>query len=208
MTILGLSELFNDQTNKMTVEEMMEAARAIHLSAKKYFELLENLLEWSRDQYGLNVAECEDILLVPFVHDFLKLNMEATAKKEIGITCSIPEGLTVYTNRHILHTVFRNLVSNAVKFTHNGGEITISAKENNGHPAEISIRDTGIGMNSDQADNLFKPMAKTSRKGTLGEETIGLGLIICKFFIEKQGGSLRIESAPGKGSAFHFTMGK
>ena len=208
MTILGMSELFIDQTNEMTNSEMMEAARAIHFSAKNYFELLENLLVWSRSQNGLNVMECENILLVSFVNDFLRVNTETAAEKEIVITCDIPGGLTVYTIRHILQAVFRNIVANAVKFTHRGGAITISAKQLPGHPAEISIRDNGIGMSSKLADNLFSPGAKTSRKGTLGEESMGLGLMLCKFFIENQGGWLRIESAPGMGTAFHFTLGK
>ena len=106
----------------------------------------------------------------------------------------------------MLQTVIRNLVSNAVKFTPKGGKISLSAKVSDDKNVEISIKDSGIGMNLAMVDNLFRLHDQTNRKGTEGEPSTGLGLIICKDFIEKHGGKLWVESEEGKGSEFYFTI--
>ena len=106
----------------------------------------------------------------------------------------------------MLSTVLRNLVANAIKFSQRGGRIILVAKPVNGNLVEISIRDTGIGMNQTMVDNLFRLDEQTNRKGTEGEPTTGLGLIICKEFIEKHGGQLWVESEECQGSTFYFSL--
>jgi signal transduction histidine kinase len=106
----------------------------------------------------------------------------------------------------MLQAIIRNLVSNATKFTPKGGQITISARSDLYHLVEISINDNGIGMSSSIVDGLFRLDVNTSRKGTEGEASTGLGLIICKEFVEKNGGNLWVESQMGKGSTFYFTI--
>jgi len=114
--------------------------------------------------------------------------------------------LSVFSDKNMLDSILRNLVSNAVKFTPRGGRITVSAQSVSSKMVEISIMDTGIGMNKEMITNLFRLDANTNRKGTEGEYSTGLGLVICKDFIEKQGGKLLIESEEGKGSIFSFSL--
>jgi len=106
----------------------------------------------------------------------------------------------------MLGSILRNLASNAVKFTVKGGSVTIAVIRMPGNSVEITVSDTGIGMNGEIVDSLFRPDLQTSRKGTDGEPSTGLGLIICKEFIEKHGGKLQVESEEGKGSVFSFTL--
>jgi len=134
------------------------------------------------------------------------LILEAAKGKEIAISYDIPEDLSVFADRNMLESIIRNLSSNAVKFTPKGGSVYVSAKSMPDNSVEISIKDTGIGMGKDITDNLFRLDIDTSRKGTEDELSTGLGLIICKDFIEKHGGKLRVESEEGKGSTFYFTI--
>ena len=112
----------------------------------------------------------------------------------------------VYADSIIVQTIIRNIISNAVKFTPKGGHIIISANYSSGNNVQISIRDNGIGMNNNLKNNLFSLDVNTSRKGTDGELSSGLGLILCKEFIEKHDGKLWVESEEGKGSCFYFTL--
>ncbi|MEI7501616.1 MAG: ATP-binding protein, partial [Bacteroidota bacterium] len=106
----------------------------------------------------------------------------------------------------MVESLIRNLISNAVKFTPKGGRITVSANKIEGNFIEIAVRDTGIGMKKELMSKLFKLDEHTGRKGTEGESSSGLGLIICKDFVEKHGGKIWAESEEGKGSTFYFTI--
>ena len=117
-----------------------------------------------------------------------------------------PVDLVVVADVHMIETVIRNLVSNAVKFTPKRGRITVLAKRSDEDIIEISVCDTGIGINLDLRGKMFRINEQINRKGTEGEPSTGLGLIICKDFIEKHGGKLWLESAEGKGSTFYFTL--
>lgn len=130
---------------------------------------------------------------------------DAADNKEILISYAVPEDLKVFTDGNMLGGILRNLVTNAVKFTFKGGIILISAKSIPGNFVEISVSDTGIGMSTALIDDLFRLDVNTGRKGAYGEYSTGLGLMICKDFIEKNGG-LFIESDEGKGSDFKFTV--
>ena len=114
----------------------------------------------------------------------------------------------VHTDTNILDGIIRNLTNNAVKFTPRGGRIIVSAKSVSEISIEISIRDNGIGMNQQMVDNLFRLDFNTGRKGTEGESSTGMGLIICKDLIGKIGGELQVQSEVGKGSEFKFTIPK
>lgn len=135
----------------------------------------------------------------------IALLMDSANKKEIEINFDIPEDLKVYADENMLGGILRNLTSNAVKFTPKGGKVFISAKSLD-NAVECSVSDTGIGMNQEMKENLFKIDVNTSRKGTEKETSTGLGLIICREFIDKHGGKLWVESEQGKGSTFHFTL--
>ena len=126
--------------------------------------------------------------------------------KEIGISVEIPERLIVFSDWYMINSVIRNLVNNAIKFTPEGGNIKVSAKSEGTNRIAVSIQDSGIGMNKQRIADLFRLDINTSRKGTKGESSTGLGLIICRDFIEKHGGYLSVESEEGKGSTFRFTL--
>ena len=136
----------------------------------------------------------------------MSLVEESATKKEIGIRYNVPEDLIVFADENMFGSILRNLSSNAVKFTPKGGNVIINAKPIPNDLVEISIKDTGIGMNKEMVENLFKLDIDTNRTGTDKEPSTGLGLIICKEFVEKHGGKLWVESEEGKGSTFFLTL--
>lgn len=138
--------------------------------------------------------------------EILTLTTEAATKKEIKIIVEIPEGLMVFADSKMFESIIRNIANNAVKFTPRGGQIFISAKSVSDNQIEISVQDTGIGMSKEMIGNLFLIDVNTARKGTEGESSTGLGLIICKDFIEKHDGKILVESQEGKGTTFRFTL--
>jgi len=167
---------------------------------------LGNLLDWSGMQRGLTSFTPTSLLLFSKISESIVLPLQAAANKDITFNIEIPDDLAVFADENMLNGIFQNLVNNAVKFTPKGGNICISAKPGIDDQIEISIKDSGIGMNQNMINNLFRLDENTSRKGTEGETSTGLGLIICKDFIEKHGGKLWVESIEGKGSTFYFTL--
>jgi signal transduction histidine kinase len=178
----------------------------MNISAINLYGLLENLLDWARIQRGITSFAPESFLLMPKMAESMQTVLESVMKKQIQIIYEIPDNLEVYADGNMLGSTIRNLASNAVKFTPQGGKVTITAKQLPGNAVEISISDTGIGMNKRMIDNLFSLDEQTNRKGTEGEPSTGLGLIICKDFVEKHGGKIWAESEKAKGSTFHFTL--
>jgi len=168
--------------------------------------LLENLLHWARMQQGLIPFKREHVVLHLIVEESVAMLMDAAKSKKIDILCNIPHEITVFADSNMLQTVIRNLVSNAVKFTPHGGRITITAIVTADKSVKISIKDSGIGMSPEIIDHLFQLDVKTSRNGTDGEPSTGLGLLLCNEFVEKHGGRFNVESDEGKGSTFYFTI--
>ncbi|MCX6237893.1 MAG: PAS domain S-box protein [Bacteroidia bacterium] len=203
---LGLTEIMAEGMSRMTLEEIQKMATVMRNSATNLFRLLGNLLEWSRMQRGLTTFVPETCLVISKISESMMMVQDAADKKEITINYDVPEDLMVFTDGNMFGVIIRNLVTNAVKFTPKYGSITVSAKSVYDNFVEISIMDTGIGMDADIIDNLFRLDINTSRKGTEGESSTGLGLIICKDYVEKHGGKLWAESEEGKGSTFRFTL--
>ncbi len=203
---LGLTQLMAEELENLTSEEIKDFTLSMRNSAADMFRLLENLLEWARMQQGLITFNKQVDQLAPIVDESIAIILEPAKIKGIEINLDIPADITVFADRNILQTVVRNIVSNAVKFTPKGGKIKVSAKATNHNNVEISIEDTGIGMSSKMIDDLFRLDVQTNRKGTEGEPSSGLGLILCKDFIEKHGGKIWVESEEGKGSIFLFTI--
>ena len=203
---LGLTEIMAEGLPRMTLEEIQSIAIAMRNSASNLFRLLGNLLEWSRMQRGLTVFEPVSFLLMQKVSESTALAVGEADKKEIAIRFDLPEDLQIFADLEMFSAIMRNLMTNAVKFTPRGGNINVAAKTIPGNMVEVSISDTGIGMCRNMIDNLFHLDINTNRKGTEGEASTGLGLIICKDFIEKNGGELWVESEEGKGSTFRFSL--
>ena len=205
-SFLGLTQIMAEELPNLTMDEIQKFADSMRKSATNLYRLLENLLEWSQIQQGLIPYNPELIRLLPVVKESVEMILESAKNKQIEIIFDIPPDIEVYAENNSLQTIIRNLVSNAVKFTPKGGNIHIFAKSNPDNSVEISVNDSGIGMKPAMIENLFKLDVSTSRKGTEGELSTGLGLFICKEFIEKHGGKLWVESQEGKGSTFTFLL--
>jgi signal transduction histidine kinase len=204
---LGLTELLAEDLDSMENNEIQFVAGTMRNSATNLNRLLENLLEWSRMEQGLIPFSPKEHKLLPAVSECIAQIQETAKSKKITITAEIPEKITVFADHNILHAVIRNIVSNAVKFTPNGGFINIATTEDSKNTT-ISITDTGIGMNQKITKDLFRLDVQTNRKGTNEEPSTGLGLIICKEFMEKHGGTIWVESEENKGSSFYFNFPK
>lgn len=205
-SLLGFTLMMAEDVHLLKPDEIENMALKIRKSATNLYNLLENLLEWSVLQQGMQSFKPESFKLLNGISPIIEMVRDAADKKNINISCDITEDLMVTADFRMFESIMRNLVFNAVKFTPGGGRIIITAKPLSGNSVELSIRDTGIGMNGKMIDNLFNTGGQTNRKGTEGEPSTGLGLIICKDFIEKHGGKLGVESEEGKGSAFSFTL--
>ncbi|MEI7501607.1 MAG: PAS domain S-box protein, partial [Bacteroidota bacterium] len=203
---LGLTRVMVDDLPSMRLDEIQKIALAMRNSATNLFRFLENLLDWSRMEQGLIPFNPETQRLLPIVNESLKMVMEPAKTKGIEISLNIPEELEIFADINLLQTVIRNLVSNAVKFTTKGGSVSVSAKASDNNSVELSIRDTGIGMNPEMIADLFRLDVQTNRRGTENEPSSGLGLLLCKDFVEKHGGKLWVESEEGKGSTFYFSL--
>ncbi|MEI7661036.1 MAG: CHASE domain-containing protein [Bacteroidota bacterium] len=204
--LLGLTRLLAEELPTFTMDEIMKISVSLKNSANNLFSLLENLLQWSKMQRGIITFNPVSCSLLNSVSAIIALSRETADKKLITITCSVGDDLRVMADPNMLESLLRNLVFNAVKFTGRGGKITIMAKRFDGNSVDVSVTDTGIGMNSQMIANLFRIEEKTSRQGTEGEPSSGLGLIICKDYVEKHGGKIWVESEEGRGSSFHFTI--
>jgi PAS domain S-box-containing protein len=203
---LGLTALLSEELEKISVAQLREIVFAMHTSAGKVTDLLNDLLEWSQLQRGLTVFNPTVLNLKSIVEQCVNLLAEQSKAKEIEVINEIPPEMQVTADIHMSQIVLRNLLSNAVKFTPKAGKVVISSSSENEKQARISISDNGIGMNPDLKSKLFKVNEKTGRKGTEGEPSSGLGLILCWEFMKKQNGKIWAESEEGKGSTFYFTV--
>jgi PAS domain S-box-containing protein len=203
---LGLTQIMAEELPTLKINEIYKISEAMSNSASNIYHLLENLLNWSLMHQGLLTFKPIVIQLQALVNENIAVVIETAKGKSIDILVDISDNLQVFADENMLQTVFRNIVANAVKFTNKGEKINIRANTSDDKSVEISIKDTGIGMDKDILDNLFRIDVNTNRKGTGGELSTGLGLLLCQEFIEKHNGKLWVESQEGKGSTFHFTL--
>ena len=204
-SILGFSKLLGESIRTKDYDNVEQYASIIERSTQRTMDLLMNLLEWSRSQTGRMEYIPEYVEINYLLNDVLELLEQTAMQKAITIHKEQAPKTTVYVDRTLLSTVLRNLLSNAIKFTQPGGEIHLSTKKL-GNMLEFCIRDNGIGMKNEDLKKLFRIEEGYSTKGTMNEQGTGLGLLLCKEFVEKNGGKIRVESELGKGSAFYFTM--
>lgn len=207
-TLLGFSSSMGEDLLNLPLEKIQKIAMNMRASANKLFYLLENLLEWSQLQRSGNNFKPVRLNLTKRIEEIIELIQDTADKKMIVLSVDIPEDLSVMADSQMFESMMRNLVYNAIKFTPPQGRVTISAVPVSDNLVEISISDTGIGMDQTIIDHLFMLDSQINRKGTEGESSTGLGLIICKDFIERHGGKIRVESQVDKGSTFRFTLPK
>ncbi|HSN50647.1 MAG TPA: HAMP domain-containing sensor histidine kinase, partial [Bacteroidales bacterium] len=203
--ILSLSETLSESFKDLEQDELEECLKKMHNSAKKVYELLANLLTWSRSQTGkiqFNPIELNLYLLVQEITELLRNQYEL---KGIKLNVAIDPDIIVLADSNMLNTVMRNLIANAIKYTNKAGVINVYGNEKDS-AIEIAIEDNGVGIHKDVIDKLFKIEHKISSPGTNDERGTGLGLILCKEFVEKHGGHIWLASELGKGSTFYFTI--
>jgi len=181
-------------------------ATSLFHSAGKVNDLLNDLLEWSSLQRGLTLFEPVLLDFKYVADDCIDSVFEQAQAKKINISTDIPSELSLVADSHMVQIVLRNLLTNAIKFTPKNGKVKISAQKENEFVTRVSIIDNGIGINSDLQNKLFKINEKAGRKGTDGEPSTGLGLLLCMEFVEKHNGKIWVESEEGKGSTFSFTL--
>ena len=205
---LGLTNLLAEKNLSLSTEKIQKIAENMNKSAQQIFVLLENLLLWARSERGLVSITPVNIELYTLIIENVNIIKESTLKKDIKISLNIPNDTIVFADINMTHTIIRNLICNALKFTPNGGEITISAKIYEDKNVLIAVKDTGIGMDQTMLDNLFRIDVKTNRTGTNNEPSSGLGLLLCKDFVKKNDGKIWVESEENKGSVFYVTLPK
>lgn len=204
-SLSSFSNLLINYTDSLSKEEIQQLATDLDKSIKNLYSLLENLLEWSRSQTG-NIAFTPEIFDLTEILEENKALLQAQAEnKKIEIINSYTDSVPVNTHKHSINTVIRNLISNAIKFTPEGGTITTNVKKEDNFVV-VSVADTGVGMSQEVMDKLFRIDAKHSTKGTANEKGTGLGLILCREFVEKNGGKIWVTSEEEKGSVFSFSI--
>lgn len=182
-------------------------ASIIYQSSQRAMELVTNLLEWSRSKVGRMQFTPEMMDVATLIKSVVQLLKDSAQQKSIALYAEAPETATVYADKTMMGAVLRNLVSNAIKFTHPSGEIVVSVQQEQDQLIEM-VADNVIGIKKEAMAKLFTIEESYSTPGTQDEKGTGLGLILCKEFIEKHDGKISVESEPGKGSKFYFNIPK
>ena len=206
-SILGFSSLFAKQIQEKDYAAIEKYAGIIQDASQQALDLLINLLEWSRSQTGRMEFNPESIDIANLINQSTEILNASALQKSITVYTQIPASLPVFADKAMVNTILRNLISNAIKFTNAGGEIVISSKQ---MPEElvVSVMDNGVGMKKESLAKIFRIDENHSTLGTQNEKGTGLGLILCKEFVDKHGGSIWVESELGKGSTFFFSIPK
>lgn len=205
--IQSMSEILETEFDEITPEERLEFIRAIRESSKNAFSLLEDLLHWARCQTGRIDYNPEPVHLKQLAAKCISLLEAHAIKKNIHLINAVDATHILLADKFMVETVIRNLTSNALKFTPEGGTIKINSKPVDDF-IQISVEDTGIGLSESDKQKLFRIDVKNSEIGRSKEKGTGLGLILCKEFVEKHGGKIWVESELEKGSQFIFTIPK
>lgn len=204
-SIIGFCELLEDGVKDENYAMVEEYASIIQNSSKRAITLLTNLLEWSMTQTGRREYNPEYFELVILTHEVLDLFHETASQKGIKLELYTPNSLPIFADKAMISTILRNLISNGIKFTNANGKITIAAKKlDNG--VEISVQDTGIGMDQTELNKLFRLDVNHSTPGTNHETGTGLGLLLCKEFIDMHKGTIDVQSEKGQGSVFRLLV--
>ncbi|MBI1932263.1 MAG: PAS domain S-box protein [Ignavibacteriales bacterium] len=205
-SIIGFAEVMLEDLETLSKEDLKEFTNSIFKSSKNLQNLLENLLQWSKIQTGRIEFNPINFELMHLINDVIALYQVNAARKKISLQNTVEKNYTVNADKFMIETVLRNLVSNAIKFTPQGGVIKIKVDEENDDNLIIIVEDDGVGIKEDVIEKLFRIDSHITTKGTDKEKGTGLGLILCKEFIEKHNGTIWVESEIEKGSEFKFTL--
>jgi signal transduction histidine kinase len=205
--LVVVANLIKENIGRWNTDEFTRSIDQLQESIDNLYAFIENLLTWSRFQQGMMGYHPQIVNFQYIIARNVALLIYNAHQKQITIRNSIQDQVPVYTDVEMIDIVIRNLLSNAIKFTKAGGTVEISATQD-GDIVKIAISDTGIGIPEESLPDLFRIDAKTRQVGTAGEQGTGLGLILCKEFVEKHVGKIWVESEVGRGSTFWFTLPK
>lgn len=205
--LLGYAEILANEIDLLEMEEIKEFAGNIAEISKSTNSLLNNILDWSRVQTGRISFQPDNLDLIYHCNRILNLLNASASNKNISLVNLIKEGTQIYADENMLHSIIINLIGNAIKFTHNDGTVRIACEELENY-FHLSVCDNGIGIPGEDIGKLLDSKIIYSTNGTAKEKGTGLGLLLCKEFVEKHSGRIWVESELGKGTTFHFTLKK
>lgn len=205
-TIMGMVDLMADKKSDLDASVMQEMAEAMKKSIHSTNILMDNLLDWASLQRGLNEIQKVQTTYGELMESVMPLLVVQAEIKKIAIEDNIPAGTPLYADPKMIQSILRNLLANALKFTPVNGKVQLISSVNKDGSLVFSVKDNGIGMDVDIRNNLFQINPLSRRTGTEGEKSTGLGLMICKEFVEKHGGRIWVDSQPGQGSTFSFCL--
>jgi len=204
-SLYSLSGLVLQNFQNMDEDEQLTALEKIKDSSKLIYNLLNNLLTWSQSQRGDINYQPGRFLLTNMVNSSINLHKVSAETKGVWINSGVSGELYAFGDREMISTVLRNLINNAVKYSHKGGVIEVNVTEKD-DMLEVVVSDQGVGISMENTEKIFRIDAKVKSPGTHGEKGTGLGLILCKDFVEINKGQIWCESEEGSGSTFHFTI--
>lgn len=204
-SLLGFADLAYNDFDEITDNEKKSYLNVIRQSGQHIYALLDNLLSWSRAQSGRIDFFAEPVSLTETIENAVELVRSSADNKQIALFSDFSKDVIVKADKNMLSTILRNLLTNAIKFTPNGGSVTVSSRINH-KKVTVSVTDTGIGMNPEELDRLFKLDGGLKTEGTANETGTGLGLILCQEFMSLHKSKIVVESTPGKGSTFSFSL--
>ncbi len=206
-TILGFSNMLVLRFDKLHANDIKKYAEIIQMSAQQVYSLLENLLEWSKTQTGNIIFNPAEISLDSLLEETISLSKIFAENKNIQLDCHYNKSIVVFVDKEMIKTTLRNLLSNAIKFSYRNSTIEIRVSEQNSNLL-FEIKDSGVGIEKELLSEIFKTTSNNVKEGTENEKGSGIGLSLCKEFVEKHGGQLWVESKLGEGSTFAFTIKK
>lgn len=205
-TFMAMLEMTTKDFHSFSEDDIQNIIHSMRYSGDKLYRLLDELLQWANVQRGVMPFRPENILLINLFHEAAETFRQTAALKEIELELPAESQISVHADRQMVVGVIRNLISNAIKFTPRGGKINVAFSDAGSGSIKISISDSGIGMPPSVLEALFRIDENIGRLGTENEPSSGLGLMLCKEFVEKNGGRIWAESTQGEGSSFHFTL--
>jgi signal transduction histidine kinase/ligand-binding sensor domain-containing protein len=204
--MLGMLDLLIADWNSYSESEKQSMVKKVMNASLRTIDLLDNLLTWAREQRGLLPFSPEKFEICELLQDNISLVEAGARAKDIDIRMTANATFQVFADRPMVNTIVRNLLSNAVKFTFPGGQIGVEVIRNEAGEIQVSVKDNGFGMSPETVGNLFRIEKRSVRKGTANETGTGLGLILCRDFVERNKGRLWVESEEGEGSVFYFIL--
>lgn len=214
LPLLGNAEILANMALELDRQDVQAMSQTIHRSAERVLDLLNNLLQWSRLQMGRMEYKPIELDIQQIAQRNLQLLGDNAKEKQITLINQITEPCFIWGDIYMVDTIFRNLISNAVKFTHQHGTVTVSAKiqpkslleKTKATMLELIVEDNGVGLDADHQAKIFTIGTHHTTLGTAQEKGTGLGLIMCREMVERNGGTIWVNSEAGQGSRFTFTL--